>query len=153
MGCTIQFESHRGELAYILDGLEHDRDVIEYYDQPSTIELNYLSKSGRKKRSPHTPDFFTITSNWVGWDEFKPQEVPIRESQEKPNRYVKDKEGNWRCPPGEEYAQKYGLGYRLVTSAQLDSIRSRNWNWLGNYFSKLFPSFDEPIYQEIVSTI
>jgi putative transposase len=27
-GCTIQFESHRGELAYIIDRLARDRDVI-----------------------------------------------------------------------------------------------------------------------------
>ena len=61
MGRTIQFESHRGELAYIIDGLEHNSDVIEYHDQPSIIELSYLSKSNKKVRTQHTPDFFTIS--------------------------------------------------------------------------------------------
>ena len=33
---TIQFESHRNELAAILE-MEHDADVIEFYDQPNSI--------------------------------------------------------------------------------------------------------------------
>ncbi len=33
MGCTIQFESHRGELAAIYQ-FEHDPAVLEFYDQP-----------------------------------------------------------------------------------------------------------------------
>src|SRR5262249_84842 len=38
MGCTIQFESHRNELATILE-LEHDPTIREYYDQPPAIKL------------------------------------------------------------------------------------------------------------------
>src|SRR3712207_4818347 len=33
MGHTIQFESHRNELATIM-GYEHDEDVLEFWDQP-----------------------------------------------------------------------------------------------------------------------
>jgi hypothetical protein len=33
MGCAIQFESHRGELAAIYQ-FEHDPVVLEFYDQP-----------------------------------------------------------------------------------------------------------------------
>jgi putative transposase len=33
---TIQFERHRNELAAILE-MEHDRDTIEFYDQPPPI--------------------------------------------------------------------------------------------------------------------
>src|SRR5713226_8478247 len=40
MGLTIQFESHRNELPAIFE-FEHDQDVIEYYDQPSPITLQY----------------------------------------------------------------------------------------------------------------
>ena len=40
MGVTIQFESHRVELAAIYE-LEHDQDVVEYYDQPPTFKLDY----------------------------------------------------------------------------------------------------------------
>lgn len=40
MGVTIQFESHRVELAFIYQ-LEHDANVLEYYDQPPSIPLAY----------------------------------------------------------------------------------------------------------------
>ena len=43
MGVTIQFESHRCELARIYE-LEHDPEVLEYYDQPPAIELIYFRK-------------------------------------------------------------------------------------------------------------
>jgi len=42
MGVTIQFESHRVELAAIYE-LEHDPEVLEYYDQPPSIKLEYES--------------------------------------------------------------------------------------------------------------
>lgn len=42
MGVTIQFESHRVELATIYE-LEHDSGVLEYWDQPPSFKLEYLS--------------------------------------------------------------------------------------------------------------
>ncbi len=47
MGVTIQFESHKNELAFIHE-YEHDDDVMEYYDQPSTIKLDYEAANGRR---------------------------------------------------------------------------------------------------------
>ncbi len=40
MGKTIQFESHRVEAPKIYE-LEQDENVLEYYDQPPLIKLNY----------------------------------------------------------------------------------------------------------------
>ena len=42
MGVTIQFESHRVELAGIYE-MEHDPSVLEYFDQPPPIKLVYAS--------------------------------------------------------------------------------------------------------------
>ena len=81
MGQTIQFESHRGELAHIIDKLEHNREVLEYYDQPPPIELNYTSKSGRRVRTAHTPDFFVIGLTEARWEEFKPINELIKKAQ------------------------------------------------------------------------
>jgi putative transposase len=46
MGCTIQFESHKVEL-WAVYTMEYDPQVLEYYDQPTTLELHYQAKSGR----------------------------------------------------------------------------------------------------------
>lgn len=60
MGLTIQFESHTVELAGIYQ-MEYDSDVLEYYDQPPSIKLNYKSKNERNVGVWHTPDFFVLT--------------------------------------------------------------------------------------------
>jgi hypothetical protein len=46
MGVTIQFESHRAELAFIYE-MEHNTDVLEYYDHAPSIRLDYQSASER----------------------------------------------------------------------------------------------------------
>src|SRR5437016_14241122 len=73
MGVTIQFESHRVELAGIYE-MEHDRDVLEYYDQPPTIKLDYETSGGKRMGVLHTPDFFVIRENEAGWEEWKTEE-------------------------------------------------------------------------------
>ncbi|MBW4509313.1 MAG: heteromeric transposase endonuclease subunit TnsA [Scytonematopsis contorta HA4267-MV1] len=134
MGVTIQFESHRGELGHIIDFLEHGREVLEYYDQPTPIELIYKSKNGNNVRCNHTPDFFVITTNGAFWSEFKTKEELIKQSQKKPGRYIQSDSAHWRCPPGENYAQRYGLGYHVCSDADINPIRLRNWIWLEPYF-------------------
>ncbi|MBD2441198.1 TnsA endonuclease N-terminal domain-containing protein [Nostoc sp. FACHB-110] len=153
MGHTIQFESHRGELAHIIEKLEHNRQVLEYYDQPPPIELNYVSKSNRQVRTSHTPDFFVIEVNWAGWEEFKPISELIKKAQQQPNRYVQDEAGNWFCPPGEEYAQKYGLNYRLRTDIEQNIIRLRNYQWLEPYFQDKESYKSKSNNQRIVSIV
>ena len=51
MGVTIQFESHRVELAAVYE-LEHDDDVLEYFDQPPSFKLEYDSADGRRHGRP-----------------------------------------------------------------------------------------------------
>src|SRR2546422_704474 len=67
MGVTIQFESHRVELAGIYE-MEHDGNVLEYYDQPPPIPLEYESPNGRPMKVRHTPDFFVVRETQAGWE-------------------------------------------------------------------------------------
>lgn len=46
MGRTIQFESQNVELWGIYD-MERDEDVLEYYDQPTRLQLRYRARSGK----------------------------------------------------------------------------------------------------------
>ncbi|MBD1897731.1 DDE-type integrase/transposase/recombinase [Coleofasciculus sp. FACHB-129] len=149
---TIQFESHRNELAHIYK-LEHDQDVLEYYDQPPPIELNYLSKSGRRNRHLHTPDFFVIRKNTAGWEECKTQEELLKKAQESPNRYQLGEHGKWQCPPGEEYAHPLGLYYCFRSSAEIDWIFQRNFVWLEDYFQAKLPQVDEEVSRAVLSVV
>src|SRR6266550_9634383 len=70
MGVTIQFESHRVELAFVYE-MEHDPDVLEYYDQAPAIPLEYESGNGKRLAVMHTPDYFVIHGSCAGWQECK----------------------------------------------------------------------------------
>lgn len=132
MGCTIQFESHRNELATILE-LEHNSTIHEYYDQPPSIKLNYQSRSGKQLGVVHTPDFFVISQGGAGWIECKTEEDLISLAETQPHRYGRDEHGSWHCRPGEDYAAPYGLSYRLKSSSEIDWRFQRNVLFLEDY--------------------
>jgi putative transposase len=132
MGLTIQFESHRNELAAIYV-MEYSSQVIEYWDQPMSIKLKYKSLSGRTTGVLHTPDFFVLRADSAGWEEWKLEEDLQRLMKSQPNRYRRTGDGSWRCPPGEEYARDFGLYYRLRSSAEINWVFQRNLIFLEDY--------------------
>ena len=98
MGVTIQSESHRVELAFLHE-LEHDPDVLEYYDQPPSFRLEYRSACGRRVVVSHTADYFVIGKNGAEWHECKTEEELDELAQRQPNRYCRRTDGGWCCPP------------------------------------------------------
>ena len=145
MGVTIQFESHRVELAGIYE-MEHDAGVLEYFDQPPSIKLDYESLGGRPMGVLHTPDFFVIRETEAGWEEWKTEEDLGCLSERNSNRYCTG-DGRWRCPPGVAYAERLGLYYRVRSSAEIDGIFQRNIQFLEDYFragsKELLPAIRE----------
>ena len=87
MGKTIQFESHRVELAVALE-MEEDTTVFEYYDQPCQIPLTYCDGGQRKISVMHTPDFFVLRADSAGWVECKMDKDLVILPQKIPHRYV-----------------------------------------------------------------
>jgi putative transposase len=131
MGVTIQFESHRVELALVYE-LEHDPDVLEYYDQPPPIKLDYESANGKRMGVLHTADYFVIRSNSAGWVECKMDEDLKRLSERNSNRYRLD--DRWRSPPGEAYATGLGLSYLVRSSSDINWTFQANIQFLEDYF-------------------
>ena len=132
MGATIQFESHRVELAGIHE-MEHDTAVLEYFDQPPPIRLDYQSSSGKRMGVFHTPDFFVIKPQQAGWEEWKTEEELQRLSTHNSFRYCVDANGQWCCPPGSAFAERLGLYYRVRSSSEIDWIFQRNIQFLEDY--------------------
>jgi len=133
MGVTIQFESHRVELAEIYE-MEHDAELLEYYDQPPPIKLEYESLSGKRLGVFHTADYFVIRTNGAGWIECKTEEELGRLSEKNPNRY-RLVDGRWRCPPGEVYASALGLNYTVRSSRDINWVFQANMQFLEDYFA------------------
>ncbi|HEU0139739.1 MAG TPA: DDE-type integrase/transposase/recombinase [Bryobacteraceae bacterium] len=138
MGVTIQFESHRVELAGIYE-MEHDLEVLEFYDQPLQIKLNYESPGGKRLGVLHTPDFFVIRRNAAGWEEWKSEEDLLQLAERSPNRYLGSEDGQWRCLPGEACAREFGFYYRVRSSREINWVYQRNIQFLEDYLRSDLP--------------
>jgi putative transposase len=151
MGVAIQAESHRVELAGLYE-YEHDQQVLEYYDQPPAIKLVYQAENGRRVSVWHTPDYFVLRAEAIGWEEWKTDAGLERLSQTMPHRYCRDTAGHWRCPPGERFATQSGLRYRLRTSSEIDWVLLRNQRFLDDYLSEP-PVVEQHIAQTVRSLV
>lgn len=132
MGRTIQFESHKVELAFIRE-YEFDDNVLEYYDQPEPIKISYRTCNGRKTVALTTPDFFVIRKDGTAsWEECKPEQELERQAQ-KTERFKLNEAGKWQCLPGEEFAAQYGLCFRVRSSGEINWVWQRNMEYLSDY--------------------
>lgn len=136
MQCVIKAESAKVEFAFLLEA-EHSDDVLEFFDQPPPIPLEYRDRRNHVQRPLHTADYFVFRSHSAGYEECKPVEKLIQLAQTHPNRYVLDDHGQWRCPPGEAFAAKYGLTYRVRASDQINWAAQENWLYLEDYYNDL----------------
>lgn len=149
MGQTIQFESHTVELWAIYQ-MEHDPDVLEFYDQPPPFKIQYKNLAGRNIGHYHTPDFFVLRSTGACWEEWKTVHELERLAQKYPERYQKTESGYWRCPPGEAHAETFGLKYSVRTDTELNPVFTQNLMFLEDYVgfnSNIPPSVSERILQ------
>jgi putative transposase len=152
MGCVIQAESHKNELAGVYEK-EYDPETLEYYDQPEAIELVYNSKKGRRVRVNHTPDFFVLRKDGAGWEEWKMEDALLELAEQQPHRYQKDEKGQWCCPPGEAYARPLGLFYTVRSSAEIDWVLQRNLRFLEDYLRDDCPGVSEKIREDIIHRV
>lgn len=116
-GTTRQYES-KGELALILE-YEQDPDVVAYVDQPDPP----LKLDGHLG----VQDFFVLGRTAGKWVQVKPEAALMRSSIDRPGYFVFDEPtGRWRCPSGEAFAAKYGLGFEVRSETQINHVLIRN---------------------------
>ncbi len=136
MQCIVKAESAKVEFPFLL-AAEHDDDILEVWDQPPAIPLEYYDKRDRLQRPLHTADYFLFRYGSAGWTECKPAQELHRLAEKQPNRYVLDEHGIWRCPPGETFAKKYGLTYHVWSSDQVNWAAQDNALYLEEYYQDL----------------
>ena len=136
MRCIIKAESTKVEFPFLLQA-EHDDDVLEIWDQPPSILLEYSDKRGYLQRPMHTADYFVFRYRECGWVECKPAQELGQLAEKQPHRYVQDSQGGWRCPPGEAFAAKYGLTYHVWSSDNINWAAQENALFLEDYYQHL----------------
>lgn len=75
MGFTLQFESHTVELAVIIDLHYFQSGVLEVWDQPYTLWLEYKNKKNRNLKVSHVPDFFVIREGGLDLSSARPKKT------------------------------------------------------------------------------
>ncbi|WP_159438171.1 TnsA endonuclease N-terminal domain-containing protein [Salimicrobium flavidum] len=133
MKSTIQFESHKVELPAIYS-LEFNEDVIEYYDQPPSIKINYVNDNGKKIGYTYTPDFFVIEKCNAYWIECKTEGELLKLSQKDSARY-KFNGNEWIYEPGRNYAEGMNLDFKVFSSDNINWTLQRNLVYLEDYYN------------------
>jgi len=151
MGVAIQFESHRVELAVVHE-MERDPDVLEYYDQPPSFRLEYQDRNERRLAVLHTPDYFAIRRESAGWEECKTEQELNQLAEKSPHRYCRQGE-QWCCPPGQRYAEGYGLYYRVRSSRETNWVYQRNLLFLEDYFRIDPPTLENQTCQAVLALV
>lgn len=153
MGVTIQFESHTCELAEILT-LEHiEEDVLEFWDQPLTVKLEYKNKNGTNIYPTYTPDFFVIRKTGGEFIECKTEEELDKLSKENHGKYKFGKDGKWHFPPAEKYFEQFGFRHVIVSTAELDRTYIRNISFLADYLTNDTPQVADELRQKIIASV
>lgn len=123
---TVQADSRTVEFAALLIMDVVDDDVLEPWDQPPSFVLSYKKNNGRNIGYVYTADYFVLRKATAGWEEWKTEERLIKESRQRPELYCMGEDGRWRCPPGERYAEQYGLYFHVHSSKEINYVLVRN---------------------------
>src|SRR5579862_9618921 len=135
MGRTIQAESHTIEYPFAVLR-EHDDATFEFWDQPFKRNVRYVNAGGRIINWGYTPDFLVLGKTEILIAECKSKAELEEWLVSDPNRFCKDEEGNWCCPPAEEYFRLLGFKYKVITEDMIDEVLATNCRFLEPYLAE-----------------
>ncbi|WP_164743895.1 DDE-type integrase/transposase/recombinase [Saccharospirillum alexandrii] len=133
MSRIIQAESKTLEYPVLLS-LEFDPDVLEFYDQPPTVFLQYITSNGRRFSGGNTLDYFAITNSGAYYVECKRKEELLKISRKRPDHVSYDEISNrFYSPAFDRYLDGSGIGYRFITEEDINKVESENLDLLYGY--------------------
>ena len=68
------------------------------------------------------------------------------------NEFIRDSE-KWRVPPGESYAERFGLYYRVRSSAEINWVLQRNIVFLEDFFRATSLTVEESATNLVLSLV
>jgi len=105
-GRPVAFESHiERDFLYLL---EYDKSVLNYYEQPFTINYKHNNQQRR-----YTPDFLVIRSDKTQVIEVKPYEKYLQ--------IINNEEKKVKYDTGSKYCVSHGYEFKIVTDVEIRS--------------------------------
>ncbi len=126
MGRVIQAESATVEGA-LVRMCEYDQiNVLEYWDQPTTVPLVITNRLGRRQRSTHTPDFLILRPSGPAVVECKPEAAADLLASTRTQDWTKDGRDAYHYVPAETYFNDLGIGHEVWVPDDRSELRSSN---------------------------
>lgn len=123
---TISTES-RGPERYLALLLEHDDEVLEYWDQPPPLRLTRTDSNGNRRTFQYTPDFLVLSTSGPRLVEVKPVDKARALTDSRPNEWVQDTATEeFRFLPAEMVCQELGLDFEVFVYSK--DMRHRHHN-------------------------
>jgi putative transposase len=141
MGTVVNTESRTGELAFALH-LDHDADVIGYYEQPPAVDCHRVLKSGKGRLTTYRPDFLVLHKEGPCVIQIKPKNK-LDELAERSSDWILEGE-TYRDLAAERGLSSIGLPHKVVCISQLSKLRTAN-------IALLLQSLDEPFPDETLT--
>ncbi len=129
LGLSIQTESRTAEKIYVLE-LEYSRSVLEYWDQPPPVTISRTFKNDSQRSGSYTPDFVILTTDGPSVIEVKTEEQLQELMCDKPRDWYRAGDDDVIYRPAQETFTALGLVFQVVSTAQLNQIRSTNLDLL-----------------------
>ena len=124
MGHTITTESH-AERSVALQ-LSYDSKVLEFWEQPLTIEIRKVNKRGARRRTKYTADFLVLRVDGPEVIEVKTFDDVEKLVEADPLNWVKTDDGYGYLPAKEAFESEYGLKFRVVIATRQDQQIAEN---------------------------
>lgn len=134
MGTSVNTESRTGELAFAVH-LDHDPDVIGYYEQPPAVDCHRALRSGKSRLVTYRPDFLVLHKEGPCVVQIKPKDK-LDELTERSSDWVFEGE-SYRDLAAERALSSLGLPHKVVCTSQLSRLRTAN-------IALLLKCLDEP---------
>lgn len=132
---------------------EHDKNTLEVWPQPCSLDLSLEGDSGKLTRVQHTPDLFLITEDGFVVEEWREEARLLKFAAERPRHFYKDDQGTWHYHPVEEYLAKLGINYRLRSADEHPRIFIANLRFLEDYNLESTPAVPESELARLLALI
>ncbi|MCD2343776.1 DDE-type integrase/transposase/recombinase [Ideonella azotifigens] len=141
-GLCLLLESRRGEFALAVL-LDNDPDVIAFFTQPPTVQLDILGEDGKRRTTTrYTPDFLVVRKNGIFVMETRDEGRLLDALANDSSQFARSEVGEWRFLPAESRFSKLGFGYKLIANSSLPARLVENTRFLEDYARVHAPALD-----------